>query len=381
MKQAAYICLATLQSIWGRWNSALVTVFGVALVVAVLASTLMMSQGIEAQLTQNARADWHIVLRQGAVVESMSDLAPEVQGAIAQAMTDLPEVVLQRHLVSSVVLPRLDSDASRAVGVRGLTSDARIQSPGFRLVDGRGIRSGAREVLVGALVGFSFASVGLDDEVEIGGVAFKVVGIFEAQGMGAAELWADLPMLMDALGRTSISSLRIYHRDGDVAQLQARLADHDRLRVEVTPEVEFFTAQSSMRLFAFVATAVSLIMAFGATLGAMNLMFIAVDARRLEVATLRALGFGPGIVTLSILFESLLLTLLGGLFGLGFCVLVFEGTPYIAGSMASITTLLTMTPQIALTGLLWAGVVGCLAGIPAAWRGVRVPIYEGLRAP
>jgi hypothetical protein len=60
---------------------------------------------------------------------------------------------------------------------------------------------------------------------------------------------------------------------------------------------------------------VALLMAVGATFGALNTMYSAVAARSREIATLRALGFQGGAVLVSVMAESLLLALVGGLLG------------------------------------------------------------------
>ena len=48
-------------------------------------------------------------------------------------------------------------------------------------------------------------------------------------------------------------------------------------------------------------------MGMGAMFGALNTMYSSVSARRIEIATLRAIGFGGAAVALSVLVESLLL--------------------------------------------------------------------------
>ena len=56
-------------------------------------------------------------------------------------------------------------------------------------------------------------------------------------------------------------------------------------------------------------------MAVGAIFGAILTMYTAVATRTREIATLRALGFNPCAVLVSVLAESLALAALGGLAG------------------------------------------------------------------
>jgi putative ABC transport system permease protein len=67
------------------------------------------------------------------------------------------------------------------------------------------------------------------------------------------------------------------------------------------------------------------LMGVGAVFGALNTMYTAVSARTREIATLRALGFGASPVVVSVLAESLLLALAGGLVGGGLAYLFFDG--------------------------------------------------------
>ena len=72
-------------------------------------------------------------------------------------------------------------------------------------------------------------------------------------------------------------------------------------------------------------TLVAGLMGIGAIFGALNTMYTAVSARTREIATLRALGFGGGSVVISVLFESLLLALVGGAVGAASAYFAFDG--------------------------------------------------------
>ena len=74
-----------------------------------------------------------------------------------------------------------------------------------------------------------------------------------------------------------------------------------------------------------VAYVVGGIMAIGAVFGALNTMFSAVGTRSREIATLRAIGFAPVSVVVSVLVEALLLALLGGVCGALIAWLLFNG--------------------------------------------------------
>ena len=80
---------------------------------------------------------------------------------------------------------------------------------------------------------------------------------------------------------------------------------------------EYYAEQSTAvtKLITTLGFLIAFLMAVGAVFGALNTMYSAVAARTREIATLRALGFGSGPVVASVMLESLLLSLAGGVIG------------------------------------------------------------------
>ena len=127
----------------------------------------------------------------------------------------------------------------------------------------------------------------------------------------------------------------------------------------------------------FVSYFVGAIMAIGATLGAINSLYAMVDSRRRELATLRAIGFTPGAIVVSILCESVVLAVPGALLGCALGWIFFNG---LAASPYGFSFQLAVTPDLALIGIAWALAMGLLGGILPALRAARAPVTEALRA-
>ncbi len=123
-------------------------------------------------------------------------------------------------------------------------------------------------------------------------------------------------------------------------------------------------------------------MAIGAMFGALNSMYSAVAARGLEIATLRAIGFGALPVLLSVMIEALLLSLIGGVIGASLAWLFFNGhsVSTLGGAFAHVFFQLTVTPALIITGIVWACIIGLLGGFFPALRAARLPVAEALRA-
>src|SRR5436305_12615454 len=123
-------------------------------------------------------------------------------------------------------------------------------------------------------------------------------------------------------------------------------------------------------------------MAIGAVFGALNTMYSAVATRTREIATLRALGFGRGSVVVSVMLESLVLALFGGVLGGTLAYLVFNNfhtTTMNLQSFSQVTFAFKVTPQLLIQGIIWATLIGLIGGLLPALRAARLPIAAALR--
>jgi putative ABC transport system permease protein len=123
-------------------------------------------------------------------------------------------------------------------------------------------------------------------------------------------------------------------------------------------------------------------MAIGAMFGALNSMYSSVSVRGKEIATLRALGFGPGAVLLSTMVESTLLALVGGLIGGVIAFLVFNGlqvSTLNGPSFSQVVFNFAVTGELLVQGLQAALIIGVIGGFFPAIRAARLPVAQALR--
>jgi len=114
----------------------------------------------------------------------------------------------------------------------------------------------------------------------------------------------------------------------------------------------------------------------------LNTMYSAVAVRSREIGTLRALGFGGGAVVVSLLLESLLLALVGGLIGGGLAYAAFNNfhtSTMNFQSFSQLTFAFRVTPALLVRGITWAAVIGLIGGLFPAIRAARLPITVALR--
>ena len=123
-------------------------------------------------------------------------------------------------------------------------------------------------------------------------------------------------------------------------------------------------------------------MGLGAIFGAVNTMYSAVASRTREIATLRALGFGRSPVVVSVLVESLLLSLVGGAIG-GLLAWVgvrrYQTATMNWQSFSQVAFAFAVTPALLMRGMIYAAIMGLVGGLLPAIRAARLPVVTALR--
>lgn len=379
-----------LRNLWVRRVTTALTAAGMALVVFVFASVMMMSEGIRATLVATGSADNVLVLRKGAGAEINSGISRE-QAAAIESLPGIARGVDGRALVSKepVVLnnlPKRGSGKPGNVTLRGTSGTGLQLRPQVRLAEGRLFRPGSAEVVVGRAVARGFDGVEIGGSLRFVGRDWTVVGILDA-GRSAfdSEIWADADQLMQAFRRNAYSTVVLRLADaGGFEPVRAAIDGDPRLTLEAKPERVFYAEQSEAlaTFIRILGTALAVIFSVGATVGATITMFGSVASRIGEIGTLRALGFRRGAVLGAFLAESMALALVGGVAGLaaasGMSAVNVSTTNF--ATFAELAFQFTLTPAIALQSLAFAGVMGVVGGFVPAWRAARLQIVECLRA-
>ncbi|MDO1529098.1 ABC transporter permease [Fulvimonas sp. R45] len=387
-RQAGSVTAVGVGTLRQRLGSSSVIVIGIAGVVGVLVALLAMGQGFQATLQSGGRDDTAIVLRGGSVSESQSVLTRNDVDAIEQApgiardAAGKPQV--SAELVVAANLRKKGSDDDANAQLRGLDDTAWALRPTLKIVAGRKFKPGLNELVVGQGAQREFAGLDVGDEVKLGMQTWKVVGVFASGDAYDSELWADRQEVASAYrrGNSAESVLVKLTGAGAFAAFKAALASDPKLKVEADTTRAFFARQSEglAKMIRVVGLTVGVIMAIGAVFGALNCMFAAVAARSREIATLRAIGFRGGPVVVSVMLETMLLALLGGLLGALVVWLVFDG--YTASTLNGLTDVMfqfKVAPALIWTGLKWALAIGFAGGLFPAVRAARMPVTTALR--
>jgi len=372
-----------------RLGSSLVVVIGIAGVVGVLVAVLAMGAGFEATLKQTGTDDTVIVMRAGAQTEINSVLdhdsailvaqMPQVQQGAASVPIASPELVV----VAS--LPKKSTGLDANVELRGVGEHAWELHPSLKITAGRKFQPGLRELISGKGARAQFASVDVGSTIALNGQSWSVVGVFESGDAFESEIWGDADVVGPVYRRgSSTTSVTVRLTDrGAFEAFKAALASDPRLKVDAKTTRAYYSDQSARlsHLLRVLGITIGSIMAIGAVFGALNTMYAAVAARTREIATLRAVGFGSVPVVVSVLLETMLLAVLGGLIGAGLAWALFDH--YTASTLGSnfsqVVFSFEVSPPLLWLGLKWALAIGFLGGLFPALRAARMPVTAGLR--
>jgi putative ABC transport system permease protein len=371
-------------SLPSRVGPSLVIVIGMACAVGALLSVLSLSTGI-VNVLNKGRQDRAIVLSQGQQGEGGSTISRANANIIADA-PGVKKTASGRPAASPTVLagvsaPKKSDGLNTGLQVRGVGPEFLATRPEMKIIRGRMFQPGKFEVIVGKTTPVLYEKMDIGDQVDLPQGEWKIVGVFDSGGdFLESALFTDAQTLASSLRQTDYKSVTVMLESPDALdRFRRSLSNNPALGVEVTREPAYWErigAQVNL-IFKTIAYVVGGIMGLGAMFGAVNTMYAAVSSRRVEIATLRAIGFGGTAVVFSVLAEALSLALIGAVIGAVFAWGYFSGN---LQSFSGVAIVLAVTPAMAVGGVVFAFVLASLGAIFPALRAARQPIAIALRA-
>jgi putative ABC transport system permease protein len=372
-----------------RLGSSSVVIVGIAGVVGVLVALLAMAVGFEATLKETGTDDTVIMLRAGSQTELNSVLSHET----AQLLAQEPQVqrdargqsIAAPELVVVASLAKKSNGLDANVEIRGIGQQGWALHPNVKITAGRKFSPGLRELIAGKRAHEQFRGLDAGSSLKLNGQVWTVVGIFESGDAHDSEIWGDADIVGSTYrrGSSTTSVVARLTSTGAFEALKASIASDPRLQVDLMTTRAYYSAQSERlsRLLRILGTVVGTIMAIGAIFGALNTMYAAVAARAREVATLRAIGFRGVPVIVSVLLETMLLALLGGVIGAAIAWLIFDNytASTLGDNFSQIVFNFKVSPALLWSGIKWALAIGFIGGLFPAVRAARLPVTAGLR--
>jgi len=390
LNQVLAVTSLNLRNLPQRIGSSVVAVVGVAAVVLVFAAVLSMAKGFERTMISAGSDDTAIIMRSGSTSELNSGISNEQVLIVADApgvLKDGDDSIISAELYVVVDVRKRTSNTDANVPFRGVQPGAFDVRNNVSLTEGRMFEEGKNEIVVGRSAQQEFLGLETGSTIRFGQSEWKIVGAFEAEGsVSESELWTDVRVLQGAYRRgNSFQSVRVkLQSENSLETLTAALEDDPRIDPDVMTEKEYYSGQAEpmTRFIKIIGYPLTILMAIGAIFGALNSMYSSVSVRGKEIATLRALGFGPVSVLISTMVESTLLAFVGGALGGAVAFLVFNGFQVSTLNGASFSQVVfdfAVTGDLLIDGLYVALVIGAFGGLFPAIRAARLPVAQALR--
>jgi putative ABC transport system permease protein len=362
------------------------TVGGSALVVLLVMAAAALGGGMKSVLSASGAAQNVILVGAGSEESIQRSEIAERTAGIAQASIAGVAQALGSSAVSAEIhyMTYLETTGnSRIQGLfRGVTPQALFVHPQVRILDGHFPNSG--ELMAGKL---AWRKLGLQPDdlkpgtrVKIEGSEMTISGSFAAPGtVMESEIWANLSDLRMLAQRETVSCV-VLRLDDPADFAEADLFSKQRLDLELTAirESDYYAALSSffrpLRVMTWITAG---LVAAGAIFGGLNTLYAAFASRIRELATLQAIGFSRRALLASLIQESLLACLTGTLLA-SILALVFLDGRTIPFSIGAFT--ISITPAVALSGLLTGFLLGILGALPPAIRCLKPALPAALRS-
>ncbi len=371
-----------------RKTTTVITALGIALTVAVLLAVLALVNGLKTAFQSSGNPLQILVMRKGATAELSSAITREVfqdLKSMAGIARNGDEPMTSLEMVTVINLPSVDSPTGMNVTLRGILPVGIKMRDDLKLQEGRWFQAGQREIVVGKSIAKRYPGAHMGNKLRFGRGEWEVVGVMDGgQSAVNSEIFGDLNQISSDFNRADgLSSVLLRATDAaTVPALINSLNDDRRLGVLAQTEKEYYEAQTnSGALLQYLGVFIAIIMAVGSSFAAMNTMYAAVARRATEIGTLRVLGFSKNSIMLSFLMESLLIAGLGGLVG---CLLVLPLNNITTGigsfvTFSEIAFNFRVSPEIMLTGVIFALVMGAVGGLFPARMAARKEILVALR--
>lgn len=240
-----------------------------------------------------------------------------------------------------------------------------------------------------AIVPYSFASkrgLKVGQQFEAAGVKANVVAIVESDNQeDSASIFVPLPFLQQAskLGLGLVTQFELEISDPSLLKPIATEIDNrfrtDLVATKTRPKSEFFTetAGQMIELINF-----SRWLGIGSIIAVLGLLsnsaLLAVRGRIKEAAIMQTIGWSRLNVGVLTLWEGAILGLVGGLIGVGLCLIMFTAAPITLGNEGVVLSIGASTETI-VGSLAVSMILGLISTLWPAWSASRRPLAESLR--
>ena len=371
--------LGLLGALQRKWSS-LVLVGSVACVIGVLLSMLSVTAGMLRAYRSGEDPRLAIVLGPDNGTEWGNGIPANALGIIL----DAPRIARSPdgHLLADPeVLISVPPSGAYLIGgptLRGIGAAGLALRPHLKIVEGRQFHSGRQELTIGVAAARAF-QLRVGDPITLPGGTWPIVGLFTDDGsILESQFMADADTLLAAGRTTGYGSVLVKLQSPDAFDAFSQWLSTNPGLQESAERLTDYAQRNAHQYSAFftaLAYVVASMMTLGALFGTVKLMYAAVSARTRELATLRAIGYQPLPLALSVLLETMTLALTGALTGAAAAWLLFDGKHT---TQARNVFDLSVSGHLIALGIAWALVLAILGGVPPAIRATGRSVRDAL---
>ena len=366
----------------------LLSVGGACLVVLLVLAAAGFVVGMRDAMTVSGSPDGVLLIGSGSEesierseipMRTASIVAASVPGLRSRAGVDAvsPEI----HLAMPIAT---ESDPQgRLAVIRGIQEQAWLVHDTARVIAGRAPEAGQSELTAGRLaarsLGFEPPETILGEVFLLDDEPYEVVGLMAADGgVIEGELWTALTDLQITAQRDSLSCVVLRMDEAELTDLEVFAASRLDLELAAMGEPAYYAQLSAFyRPVRLLVMVTALLIAIGGVTGGLNTMYAAFASRVREIGSLQTLGYSRGAILWSLVQESVLASSIGTLLACGIGLLMLDRL-VIRFSMGVFG--ISIDANVLMLGLLSGLLLGILGAAIPAWRCLRRPIPEALRA-
>jgi len=262
-----------------------------------------------------------------------------------------------------------------------------------RFITPQDVNAVAKVAVVGRTVVENLFNGGdpLGQTIRIKKVPFMVVGVLSPKGQVSGQDQDDIILIpyttaqKRVMGITYINNILLSAvNEQAVEEAQAQVTELLRKRHRIQPgqENDFSirsqmetaaAAEESSRVMTLLLGSIASVSLIVGGIGIMNIMLVSVTERTREIGIRMAVGAQEKDILLQFLIEAFVLSLMGGLLGIGVGILSARLISYFAGWPTLIS------PASVIVSFIFAGLVGIFFGLYPAKKASRLDPIEALR--
>lgn len=392
-----------LAALWANKLRSLLTMLGIIIGVGAVITMIGLGEGAQRSVQERLESMGSNLLTVNPGAARGGGRAVMTGGTARLYVSDA-DAISERAQYVEAVIPEMSRNLqvqyhnrnwnANVVGTTSHYPDVRNHPP----VDGRFFtdsenRAAAKVAVLGSAIATELygRSSAVGETIRIAGQRFQVIGILEEKGTGG---WRNpdeqvfIPLMTAQrrlLGRDYLSSITIQVSSQEYMEIatidvERVLRREHRLRPDQDNDFRIrnqadliSTFQDTQRTFSFLLAGIAGVSLIVGGIGIMNIMIVSVTERTREIGIRKAVGARRRDVLMQFLLEAIMLSIIGGIIGIGAGMLASD----LLARFAGWNTIIII--EAVILSFSFAAAIGIFFGIYPAQKAAKQNVIESLR--